>query len=120
MPFDWKEYLDISRYLCGDSSISITREGSLRSAVSRAYYAAHCHARNYAINKFSFEPSGHGIDHSALRRHYAKTNLSAINKPLSDLQGWREKCDYDNVVENIEIMCLSAIDAAEKVFKRLV
>jgi uncharacterized protein (UPF0332 family) len=119
MLFDWKEYLDISRYLYGNSSIPITRESSLRAAVSRAYYAAFCHARNYAIYKFSFEPSGHGTDHSALRRHYAKTRLSAINNPLDHLQQWREQCDYDDEIENIESMCLSAIDAADQVFKRL-
>jgi uncharacterized protein (UPF0332 family) len=119
MPFDWKEYLDIARYLSGDSSISIGRESSLRAAISRAYYAAFCHARNYAINKFSFRPSGFGSDHSAVRRYYSKTRLSAVEKLLSDLYEWRQQCDYDDEVDNIESMCDSAIDMADEVFRKL-
>ncbi len=119
MPFNWKEYLDISRYLCGDYSVAITREGSLRAAVSRAYYAAFCHARNYAINRFSFKPSGYASDHSAVRRRYSATKLSVVNKYLGDLQGWREQCDYDNEVDNIESMCISAIEMAGEIFKKL-
>jgi len=119
MPFDWKEYLNISRYLYGDSSIKITREGSIRTAVSRAYYAAFCHAKNYAINKFSFKPSGYGSDHSAVRICYSKTRLSAVAKLLADLYGWRQQCDYNDQVGDIESMCDSAIDRADEVFRKL-
>jgi len=42
MPFDWQEYLLLARELSQRSG-----EAALRSAISRAYYAAFCTACNY-------------------------------------------------------------------------
>jgi hypothetical protein len=48
MAFDWKEFLELARILGRDAEGSGHREAFLRSALGRAYYAAFCHARNYA------------------------------------------------------------------------
>ena len=47
MSFNWSEYLGLAQQLAGKAQISATRESRLRSAISRAYYAAFILARNY-------------------------------------------------------------------------
>ncbi|MGK7900010.1 MAG: hypothetical protein AB4352_01100 [Hormoscilla sp.] len=47
MSFNWSEYLGLAQQLAGKALISATQESRLRSAVSRAYYAAFIQARNY-------------------------------------------------------------------------
>lgn len=46
MSFNWSEYLDLAQQLAGKAPISATQESRLRSAISRAYYAAFIQARN--------------------------------------------------------------------------
>ncbi len=54
MSFDWREYLDLAEALMGRDSKPITIEAAFRCSMSRIYYAAFCHARNYAQKKQSF------------------------------------------------------------------
>lgn len=49
MSFDWSEYLTLAQELASTSTTSPIEEAKLRSAISRAYYAAFCKARNYLI-----------------------------------------------------------------------
>ena len=67
MPFDWKEFLELSRILGRQAQDGGYREAFLRSAISRAYYAAFCHTRNYAIKRLGFRARYDGEDHGALR-----------------------------------------------------
>jgi RNA-splicing ligase RtcB len=54
MPFDWREYLNLARQLAGLQGSDYSQEAVERSAVSRAYYAAFCWARNYAEKNRGF------------------------------------------------------------------
>jgi hypothetical protein len=54
MPFDWREYLNLARQLAGLQGSDYSQEAVERSAVSRAYYAAFCWARNYAEKNLGF------------------------------------------------------------------
>ncbi len=47
MSFEWSEYLNLARSLVGQSTDQPTQEAAQRAAISRAYYAAFCRARNY-------------------------------------------------------------------------
>jgi len=47
--FDWSDYLELSRQLVGESGATI-QEARQRCAISRAYYAAFCRARNYLVD----------------------------------------------------------------------
>src|SRR6266536_662971 len=51
MSFDWSEYLTLAQELTSASTSSPIQEAHLRAAISRAYYAAFCKARNYLLNK---------------------------------------------------------------------
>jgi uncharacterized protein (UPF0332 family) len=46
--FDWREYLNLAKFLLDLKSSGISKEALYRCAVSRAYYSAFCWARNYA------------------------------------------------------------------------
>jgi uncharacterized protein (UPF0332 family) len=46
--FDWREYLNLARFLLYLESLGISKEALYRCAVSRAYYSAFGWARNYA------------------------------------------------------------------------
>jgi hypothetical protein len=52
MSFDWREYLKLAQFLQTQISSSNHSPGFVeacqRAAISRAYYAAFCTARNYA------------------------------------------------------------------------
>jgi len=44
--FDWPDYFVLARMLAGED-IECSPEARQRCAISRAYYAVVCHARNY-------------------------------------------------------------------------
>src|SRR4051812_23512417 len=60
MSFIWSEYLDLARELAGAPGIIGSEEAKLRSAISRAYYAAHRTAVQVTQSKDQYVPSGSG------------------------------------------------------------
>lgn len=58
MPFEWKKFIDLARELEKQAAVASDSEALLRTALSRAYYGAFCHARNYAQAKHRFRPRG--------------------------------------------------------------
>lgn len=58
MTFNWKEYLEIAKFLknindsLSEKNAKFSTEAAYRVAISRAYYAAFCYARNHAKDKF--------------------------------------------------------------------
>ena len=67
MAFDWKEYVELSRFLQRQTGSGVSPEAILRSALSRAYDGAFGHARNYARDWLGFKPRYEGEDHGRLR-----------------------------------------------------
>lgn len=119
MAFDWKEYFDLAQYLQGKSGVGFSGEAANRSAVSRAYYAAFCHARNYARDKESFLPTGTSRDHTAVREHFRSRGRVDIADNLDDLRQWRNSCDYDDSISNLVRLLSSAITGARDVLSAL-
>ena len=118
MDFQWKEYLSLAKFLQGYSS-TFTQEAAHRTATSRAYYAAYCHARNYAADRFGFRPSRTSDDHQLVRETFHKERKFLIAQDLDRLRQWRNHCDYDNRVSNLSSISRQAISLAEKVFTLL-
>ena len=126
MPFDWREYLRLARYIQeqGDRSLEIDREAAYRCAVSRAYYAAFCCARNHARDHWGF--AGEGISvHRALVEFLRKVNvdgMAGIASALITLRDWRNRCDYDDAIPrylNIQFMAAFAISEAQRIVDTL-
>ncbi|MCK9333381.1 MAG: hypothetical protein M0Q19_09485 [Candidatus Cloacimonetes bacterium] len=111
MVFDWTGYLTLAKFLHMSASVSYPEEAAKRAAVSRAYYAAFCYARNYAEHALGFIPSHRARDHGDLIIHYEAAEiihpaLSGIADALDELLEWRRTCDYDD-----EVVCVTDLDA---------
>ena len=103
MPFDWKEFLAVAKFLQGQAGDNFSEEAASRCAVSRAYYAAYCHARNYAREKQGFIPSKTAEDHINVRRHYQHQGdgrMRKIASVLDALYQWRTTCDYEDEIDS--------------------
>ncbi len=101
------------------ASAGTIQEASRRSAVSRAYYAAFCHARNYARDKLLFHPTYEAADHTSLRDHYNMQGMPDVAIWLQQLRGWRNNCDYRDMVPGLAPMVASAMADAQKVISKL-
>jgi uncharacterized protein (UPF0332 family) len=119
MVFDWKEFLGLAKLLQGNLGLPV--EAAKRSAVSRAYYAAFCYARSYAEKYLGFQreksPSGH-----SLLRKFLGSKISGgkdIEDKFRDLHEWRKLCDYEDTVDDLDIMVDNAITTAEEIIGRL-
>jgi hypothetical protein len=119
MLFNWREYLDLAQYLQGQGSSQFTQEAGFRCAVSRAYYAAFCHARNYARDHQGFKLSHGPNDHPRVREHFRDLGKVNIAADLEQLRIWRNQCDYDDDISNLPLMCFGAIIAAQNIFTSL-
>ncbi|MEK7396088.1 MAG: hypothetical protein AAB116_04030 [Candidatus Poribacteria bacterium] len=121
MAFKWSEYFDLAKFLYSNSSsfCQITQEAAYRSAVSRAYYAAFCHSREYARSNYGFVPTGTGEDHRLVRDVFRRRGISEISDRLKALHQWRKMCDYDNKVNNIGTITQKAIKETMDIFQTI-
>lgn len=93
MAFDWSEYLLFARKISGEA-VCCSEEAELRSAISRAYYAAFCCARNRARDALGFVPSGRSEDHQKVPEFFSNMGATHIETLLRGLRDWRNTCDY--------------------------
>lgn len=119
MAFEWREYLNVATFLQGNAGRGVNAEAALRSATSRSYYAAFCHARNYARDHQNFIPTGAPQDHALVRQHYRAGQQHQLAAWLDMLRQWRNRCDYDDVVQNLAPMAAAAVATAQDVVNRL-
>jgi hypothetical protein len=115
MAFDWSEYLTLARHLQGQVNGSFGQEAALRCAISRAYYAAFCHARNYARDCQGFAPTYKAQDHGLVREHFKRRGNVIIATSLDQLRQWRNQCDYDDSIPNLALMCVGSILRAQEI-----
>jgi len=100
MNFDWCEYLNIARELAGQATASSSAEAKKRSAISRAYYAAFCSARNYLRDKDLDQDIRAGGDvHGYVRKQFkiSKNKVRReIGEDLARLIAKRNLADYED------------------------
>ena len=120
--FDWSDYLDLARALSGPHGPSVSvqlSEATSRSAVSRAYYAAFCHARNYAQRHLGYVSNNAPSDHGTLRQHYSLHGMKSVADSLDKLRGWRNQCDYRDVVNALQTIVRRSLREADSVINQL-
>ncbi len=104
MPFDWATYLDLARELAGQSLGPSLEEARLRSAISRADYAAFKTAFNYLCSK---HPAARFQREGTHQYVYEKFWYSAdagwreVGSLLDRLRRLRNKADYDDQVDDL-------------------
>jgi hypothetical protein len=122
MPFEWKSFVGLARDLYVDADKSGHPEACRRTAISRAYFAAFCHARNYAIEFLHFAHRDDPDDHGRLRAHLKAKRRAGDAARLDQLRQWRNGADYDDDLGPVDLSftALSAVTEAQKVFDSLV
>jgi hypothetical protein len=123
MAFDWREYLTLARELQANPPSGISTECAYRCAISKAYFGAFCHARNYARDYLGFQPHDDPDDHGRLRAHLKRSRRAATATRLDNLRVYRNRCDYDDDlgIDGVALVAMlaSALADAQYVFDSL-
>ena len=123
MSFDWTEFLTLAEALQSDPSMPGPPEAALRSAASRAYYAAfHC-ALNHARNE-GFAPHYSGEDHARVRAYFrdqgSNETRRKISVELDRLYDQRRRADYLDVLgKRPDSLASHAVGLARSVIRNL-
>lgn len=122
MSFPWSAYLDVADVLIGVSTEEPLKEASYRTAISRAYYAAFCTARNAARDHEGVRLTETGRDHGLVIRHYRGRTRAhrAIAIALLRLRDIRGQVDYEDAIdEDLFRLAQNAVEDAREVLASL-
>lgn len=123
MSFNWADFLTFAQRLQGNPNKPGPDEAALRSATSRAYYAAFQVALNVAQEE-GYLPHYTGSDHHQVRKHFRNHNTNKIRRKISTelkrLSDNRRKADYEDVLrQSPDILAQLTIGMAERVLNNL-
>jgi uncharacterized protein (UPF0332 family) len=99
MSFDWADYLRLAESLVSNPNSPGPEEAALRAAISRAYYAAFCSARNLAESRGEMIRARRSTDHWQVIDHFQDTPefvRQQIGADLGRLRRFRNNADYDD------------------------
>lgn len=99
MSFDWSEFYKLAQELIGRGNVSASREAKLRSAISRAYFAAHCSARNHLVNVDRDTVDSDNRAHKQVVEKFKSSTDKErieIGESLNRLRQYRGRADYDD------------------------
>lgn len=119
-----KEYFWLAQELLKiPTTDSVTSEAKLRSAISRAYYAAFLLAREYLETQTHFRATRTGEDHLLVKREFKSHNTDGkwrrIGRGLELLLENRTFADYNDPIPEIQDLAEASIDEADAVIKLL-
>lgn len=121
MSFKWSEYLVLAETLFQSRAKFPDEEACFRAAISRAYYAAFCAARNRAREE-GLPLNGDARDHDVVANCYAHSGIESREKIgllLSRLRGKRNRADYSDTLGRPDSVCETSLTEARQVFKCL-
>ena len=122
MSFHWGEFLVLASSLREKPHSPGPQEASLRTAISRAYYAAFCSARNFARDYEGLALTNTGQDHFRVISHFQSANDSKYQKigaALDRLRMNRGKADYGDAVDALPSVALVSVHMAERLLNDL-
>ena len=122
MSFDWSEYLSLAKELAGQECKPSCKEARLRSSISRAYFAAHCKAKNQLDNAGVRNLPRNGRIHGFVIDKFKTSGdrtWREIGTNLDRLRVDRKKADYKNYVRNLSSLVEIDIKMAKKVLSLL-
>lgn len=115
MNFTWDEYLSLASALAQLPNLGVSDEALMRCAISRAYYAAFCHARNYARDRHGLALRYTGDDHFLVKNHFANRRARGVAMKLDRLRDLRNQCDYGDAVNDLPKLLPHALTEARMV-----
>lgn len=122
MSFNWLEYFNLAQELTGQTVTPAGQEARLRAALSRAYYAAFCNARNHLRDREGHSPPVGGQVHAYVRDQFRNSpdpTRNQIGHDLNRLRIDRNKVDYDDSVPGLGAMTTGDITLAQRVLLTL-
>lgn len=121
MSFNWDQYLDLATELAGKpQKTPSSEEARLRSAVSRAYYAAFGRARN-ELRDQRREVNAEKMTHKQLWKRFETGNEKdrQIATDGDRLRRDRNAADYDDNIANLSSLANSALELSAGIIDRL-
>jgi uncharacterized protein (UPF0332 family) len=118
MTFDWYQYLVLAEYLYDNRDTFPDREACLRAAISKAYYAAFCSARNYARDFDRLVLDESAQDHGSVKKHYIRApdpKNRQVGNSLDRLRDSRNQADYSDTIDKLEELAKAAISQSKQV-----
>ncbi|MBF2057096.1 MAG: HEPN domain-containing protein [Cyanobacterium sp. T60_A2020_053] len=120
MKFDWSEYLKLAQELIE----SETNEAKQRSAISRAYYAVFCYARNYLKDYLDFQSRRGENEHQTVAEEFKtydsqNRKMREIGNDLSRLRLDRNKADYEDVFIGLGSKAKFALKLATSIIDKI-
>ena len=120
MSFAWAAYLTLAEALFRERVTFADQEACCRAAISRAYYAAFCAARNNARDNEGLILSNTARDHQIVFTHYAQnpnaqhtTIASTLHRPRRE----RNRADYDDRnIQRVDVLTQNVLHQARQVF----
>lgn len=122
MSFPWADYLAVARHLKDHSTASGYWEGCLRSAISRAYYAALNTARNLLRDQWGIEVPEDARIHTFVPQWFMReddVDQQEIGVLLERLRDRRRKADYEDDITNVPSLVNRSLTDAQLVISRV-
>lgn len=119
--FDWHEYLRLASELAGHPIAPANEEARLRSAISRAYYAAFCKCRNY-LQMQGYQLYRESLAHTQVRNLFKQSQdrrLKQVGHHLDRLRSDRNMADYEDYFADIGEKTELALELANRIFSTL-
>ncbi len=123
MSFPWSEYLTLAEALVRQRTTFANEEACCRAAISRAYYAAFCAARNHARDHegLTLPKRNRGRVHQVVIEYYNNRPSGQhknIGWTLHQLRNSRNKADYDDPnIPRVFDVAQNAVRQAHQVFE---
>jgi uncharacterized protein (UPF0332 family) len=122
MTFSWADYLIVAEHLMAHSAASGYAEGCLRSAVSRAYYAALNTTRSLLRDQWGIEVPETSEVHRFVPRWFMDEEdpeQQEIGILLDRLRDRRRKADYEDEITKVSSLAARALADAQIVIDRV-
>jgi uncharacterized protein (UPF0332 family) len=122
--FEWREYLTLARDIDSKTAPTCCDEARWRAAVSRAYYAAFCTARDYLIEcgEISHLRRDEPKLHQEVPAKYTSSNdgrRKDVGRWLREMRTERNRCDYDESVPDLRDAARQALTKSKWALDKL-
>ena len=122
MSFNWGDYLSLANALLTKPNTPGPEEAAYRSAVSRAYYAAFCSARNFARDEEKFSVPQTAKAHQLVMTYFHSNQdplRRKIGRNLRRLRDYRNRADYDDSLARPDAIAQASVALANQILEDL-
>lgn len=121
MTFNWSEYLNLARELAGKATTPSSQQAKLRSAISRAYYAAFIQARNFLRDHDNLTIPRKNTHQYVINQFRNSPDIMRANlgRNLQRLRSYRNQADYKDIVIGLASKSQEALSLSRRIISEL-